>query len=189
MNKLEELVYVLATSKVKKITPKMIAAEAERLGVKIGKAKRAWKNYSQLDIKNDRFSKRFKTGSYVGLLTDETRAYAKNWQKTKLPQSCRRVYFKTAAKVILEVKNTPAKVYEVLTKYDVSRAQYYKWLEELTITGKLLNHKIFDWTKFPKKDVKEIIKFTKHPERFITYTVLAAAQLERLGTVMDEYLK
>lgn len=188
MNTIQQLVFTLATSKAKKITPKMVAAVATKLGVKKNVAERAWKNYSQLDVKSENFDRRFTSGTYVGKRKPKEVVYAKNWMKTKFPHPTRVVYFKTAAKVIMEIKDTDKQVYEVLDKYRVSRTQYYNWLEELNISGKLLGHVVFDWTKFPKKDVKNVIKYCKYPDRFINYSVLDTAQLERLNTVMDEYL-
>jgi hypothetical protein len=185
MNKLETLVFSLATSKSKKITAEMINKAADDLNVDRKVAHRAWKNYSQLDVQNERFSRRFKDGKNVGKYK-KTRNL---WQRKNMVLNSRRVYFKTAAKVILEIKNTNAKVFEVLKKYNIGRDQYYGWLEDLTISGKLLGRKIFDWTQYPKKDVKEIIRFAKYPERFIEHSIMEIAKLDRLNTVLDEYLK
>jgi len=189
MNKREQLVYTLATSKAKKITPELVIAVGNKLDITKNVALRAWKNYSQLDVKNQKFSRKYKTGDFVGARSEKDVQYAKIWAREKFPHPTRKVYFKTAAKIILEVKNTDAKVYEILDAHEVSRTQYYQWLESLTITGKLLGHKVFDWTKFPKKDIKDVIKFCKHPERFIEESILDTAQLDRLNTVMDNYLK
>ena len=189
MNTLEQLVYTLATSKAKKITSQSVNAVADKLGIDRKVAKRAWKNYSQLDVKNQKFSLRLKHGGFVGTTTVARRKSQAQWTRSNVPLKGRRVYFKTAAKIILEIKNTDAKVYEVLKANNVSRDQYYSWLQEMNISGKLLNHLVFNWAKFPKKDVKDIIKYNKYPARFIESTVLESAQLERLGTVMDNYLK
>ena len=184
MNTLQTLVYTLATSKSKKITNTMINNVADKLGISRDKARRAWKNYSQLDVKNERFSRSFKDGSKVGRYR-QTQAV---WARANLVSTSRRVYFKTAAKVILEVKNTDQKVFEVLKKYNIGVQQYYSWLEELNISRKLLGRTVFDWTQYPKKDVKEVIRFAKHPEKFIEFDVLDVAKLDRLNTVLDEYL-
>ena len=185
MNTLETLIFTLATSKKKKITNQMINTLADQLQVDRQKAKRAWKNYSQLDVQNERFSRRYKDGTKAGKYKQSQNV----WQQQNLILTNRKVYFKTAAKVILEVKNTDAKVFEVLKKHRIGRDQYYGWLEELTISGKLLGRKVFDWTQYPKKDVKEVIRFAKYPERFIEHPVLEVAKLDRLNTVLDEYLK
>jgi hypothetical protein len=185
MNKLETLIFTLATSKIKKITNKVVNEFADTLGIDRAKARRAWKNYSQLDVQNKKFSRKFKDGKNVG----KYKPSYNTWQKENLVLKNRKVYFKTAAKVILEIKNTKAKVFEVLKKYNIGRDQYYSWLEELQISGKLLGRKIFDWTQYPKKDVKEIIRFAKHPERFIEYPLFDVAKLNRLNTVLDEYLQ
>jgi len=188
MNKLQELVYTLSTSKIKKITEEIVITEATTLGIDANVAKRVWKNYAQFGVISETFDRRVITGT-TPKPTVEEKEYAKNWKRAKFPHKSRKVYFKTAAKIILAVKNTDKKVYEVLDEYKVSRTQYYAWLEELTIKGTLKGKKIFDWTQYAKKDVKEIIQYSKQPEKFIKSDVMYTAQLERLNTVMDSYLK
>lgn len=185
MDTLQELVFNLATSKKKTIDTKTINEAADKLNISRSRAQRAWKNYSQLDVKNEKFSRRYKDGSNVGKYTKVQSI----WQKENVVTVSRKVYFKTAAKIILQIKNTDAKVFEVLKSYRIPKTQYYEWLEELNISGRLLGRTIFDWTQYPKKDVKEVIRFSKYPEKYIGRNVLETAQLNRLSTVLDEYLK
>jgi hypothetical protein len=183
LSKKENGCYNLATSGVKKITPKMIATEAVKQGLSFGQMDRAWKNYVQFDR--------------VDLRTKDTSKAMTQEQKDQM-KKYNGLYFEglkvqqltdeQASNILKEYIFTGIKAVKILDKYKMDKNQFYNIIKELNVSGKVGEKQVLNPAKYSKTNLKEVIRYSKKPHLFKNKSKLELAKLERVRTVLAKYL-
>jgi hypothetical protein len=165
----------------KKVTPRILKAEATKQGIKYEVMRRAWFNFVQFGIIDRRGTGRLKPSQKLALKERNAKYFSgAKVRKNVTPME--------ACAVIRDYAFTEIKAVNLFKKHGVTKDQFYSWLKELEVTGEVLGKTIFDVTKYLKPDVKKVIEYSKYPWRFEKTEPVVIAQYKRILTVLKEYL-
>ena len=79
----------------------------------------------------------------------------------------------------------------MVSKHKISEKTYYKWIYEMNTKGTLLGRTIFDYTKYSKKNIKDVIIYCKPKQtgkRYPKVKNINTDYAEYLGRVLKQYL-
>jgi transposase-like protein len=175
--------YNLATSGVKKITTEMIATEAIKQGLSFDQMNLAWKNYVQFDRVD------LRSKNLDSLRTEEQKVQLMKHNSLYFEGNKRQNFSdEQIANVIKEYTFTDIKVVKLLDKYKLDAHQFYEWIRELNVSGKIGNKQVLNPSKYSKTNLKVVIRYSKKPHLFKNKSKLEVAKLERVKTVLAKYL-
>lgn len=141
----------LVNMKKKKIERSDIISVAQEIGISTATMENAWRVFQESGGK--RVDNRSTTGS--GSLSFKRNFICKN--KT------RKVTAEEAGDIIREYMTTSIHAAEICNKHNISYYQFYTWLHELNVSGKLLGKKVLNHSKYAKIEIKDVIRLNKRP--------------------------
>lgn len=185
MTKKEELCLRLSQYEKESITREDIIIEGFRGGLSENSAILAWNNYIQTSVPDRRATNGGKTGEIKMISSYNPEDIpTKKGIKTK----------KEAAGIILEyMKKRELTSRDIAIKHNITVKQFYSWIKELNVSGKLLGKKILNPLKYHKCEVKDVIWLKKVPtsqrKGIRKLNILEYSFYKRTGNVLETYLK
>lgn len=169
------------------ITTKDFANVAKELKVPYGAVKLGWETFSES----------------AGTMVDRRcTADGKGIKLTLKPSVVATAHFNKnttiseACAIIYEYMATDINSRELCNKHNISIAQFYGWIHDLNVSGRIVasdgNKLILNWNKYGKVEVKDVIWLRKKPETS-RKSILCLSQLEltaynRVADVLEMYL-
>lgn len=148
-NKKIRICLTLVNLNKKKIKSEDISAVATMFGVKYDIAYRAFRNYVQFGTPDLRSTTGYGTIKMTPKIIAKRTGFNKN------------IDAHTAATAILDYMNSNLTSREICNKYDMSVKQFYGYIRELNISGKLMGHKVLGYNEYAKNDVLAAIRWRK----------------------------
>ena len=174
---------ILAEKTDKKITLPVIKKTADTVKMPAHILVNAWKTFQETG------------GSYVDKRVSTLKGTIKMKPTVKVAniKKNKKINAKKAAEIILEyMTSNKLNSRELCNKYNISLAQFYGWINELSVSGTLMGHMILDVTEYAKLPVVDVIWYNKYPNtqrKSIKYlTTLQRKQYSRVATVLLKYL-
>ena len=98
----------------------------------------------------------------------------------------------TAGNIIKEYMSSDLNSREIANKYNISLNQFYSWIHELTISGKLLGRTVLKPSKYDKLPVIDVIWLRKKPhstrKSIKRLSTLKRQCYQRVADVLEAYL-
>lgn len=174
----------LVNLNAKKINKTHIVAAAKLVGLRTDVMENAWNNFVQTGGKY--VDKSSKTGSGAKMMPIKRKdTYQVTKERVVMP--------KEAAEIILEyMRNRDINSTKLSNDNNITIRQFYKWINELNVSGTILGTTILNHKKYAKVNVLDAIWLYKRPEttrksiKALTATERLAYQ--RVGDVLVHYL-
>lgn len=181
----------LVSTGKKRITSADIKEEAAKLNISYQTAQRAWKNFVQ---SGGTLIDRRGTSCWGTIATRDIRGLISSGKlrRQKYPTKQTPKTAKEAGDIIIEYMTTKIRTCELLTKYGVTRDQFYNWIREIEVSGTLLGVKIIDTKKYAKLKILDAIRLHKYPytkkKSIVNMTESEVMAYLRLADVLLLYL-
>jgi len=174
----------LASLNVKKVTLSHVEAEAKAQGVSKSSLFRAWLNFLQFGnpVLNE------KDLTHKNTVTQKLQKKA--WAKTNLSGLTARALTDVEKRNLLKdyFFDTALSVTDTVKKYKITMTQFYDIVRDLNVSGKVNGKMVLNPVKYAKVDVKEVAKFNKKPHLFKGANPIHNKLLQRVSTVLKNYL-
>ena len=174
----------LASLQKKKITSDDILVASRQVGLTKESLANAWRTYQESG--GNFVDYRVKNQKYID---------SEQFGKPKIIASynTRPITAEEAGDIILDYMKTPEiNSRELSNKYKISVSQFYSWIHELEVSGRLLGKRVLEPSKYAKLNIKDVIWFYRNPNTERTsiknLNVYQKYAYRRVATVLLNYL-